>query len=89
MTTRRKRRPPPRRTEHRGGTVGPDGPGSWELRNSPYTVEGEIEGFGRLAGGARGGGGSSSRAAIVVVIVAIVVSLGLGVVQLLVDVLRG
>ncbi|MGH9154820.1 MAG: hypothetical protein ACRD1K_02960 [Acidimicrobiales bacterium] len=40
---RRKRRPPP--AEGRATA------GGWGMRHSPYTVEGEIEGFGRLAGG--------------------------------------
>lgn len=41
---RRKRRSPPGAGQERG----------WETRHSPYTIEGEIEGFSRLAAGSTG-----------------------------------
>ena len=71
-----------------GRAGGGAAPGSWELHNSPYTVEGEIEGFGRLASGAQHAGGTS-RAAVTVLVVTLLLFLGLSVVQLLVEVFRG
>lgn len=52
----------------------------WETRNSPYTVEGEIEGFGRLADGInrrrkrRGGRRSPAMQAVVYLLLASMVA---------------
>lgn len=35
--------------------------GGWELQHSPWTVEGELEGFRRLASGARATSGANRR----------------------------
>ena len=52
----------------------------WETRHSPYTVEGEIEGFGRLADGVnqrrkrRGGRHSTGTQAVVYLLLASLVA---------------
>ena len=60
--SRRKPRPRPR-----PGGLGAFPGGNWELRNSPYTFEGQIEGFGRLG---RGLSAASPRARLMAKLVA-------------------
>jgi hypothetical protein len=61
------RRRKPRRRPPEGDD---DGTGSqgWELRNAPYTFEGEIEGLGRFG---RGVGSASPRMRVVATLVAL------------------
>ena len=58
----RRRRPP----------VGDAAQGGWELRNSPYTFEGQIEGLGRFG---RGVGSTSPRMRLVATVVAVLLIL--------------
>ena len=60
--TRRKRR-------HRPGSGDGTNPHGWELQNSPYTFEGEIEGLGRFGRGVRY---ASPRMRLVATVVALV-----------------
>lgn len=57
--SRRKSRPRPRPEA--------DAPGNWELRNSPYTFEGQMEGFSRFG---RGLSAASPRARLMAKVVA-------------------
>jgi hypothetical protein len=60
---------PRRKSRPRRGPGGPGGgtPGDWELQNSPYTFEGQMEGFGRFG---RGLSVASPRARLMAKIVA-------------------
>ena len=56
-----------RKSRPRPGGPGADARGDWELRNSPYTFEGQMEGFGRFG---RGLSAASPRARLVAKVVA-------------------
>lgn len=88
MTQRRKRPLPP--SARRGPTTGPaPDPGSWELRHSPYTVEGQIEGMGRFAVGTRRAGRPSSASGGRALVLLVLVPVALAVWQLVVTLTSG
>ncbi len=59
-----------------------DASGGWQLKHSPYTVEGEIEGFARLATGARRSHGRARRLFGFAVLLVFGIPLVIGVVSL-------
>ena len=61
--------------EHLHAEVGTT-PDQWELRHSPYTPEGEIEGAGKFAAGAQNLGPRSQRVVKVTVIITLLALAG-------------
>lgn len=63
-------------------------PDPWELRHSPYTPEGEIEGAGKFAAGAQDLGSRSQRVVKITVIITLLALGGPIVIGLVLSILR-